>query len=189
MPIEADQQKELILQQLPDVWDADHLGDFLLDKARIVSEYCGRDVTIVLQHFRHEEDIKAQELHDPSNYLTIQFSQEGVSGEDSSREGIKFDISPREVVRSLSTAMEILDRGWGQDAYAAMNNRPALSLSDLRHMTLDWVDSSTLTPAFRYKVGEVNISQDHVKKIVSVIQKGRSGETMGRGGLIKAGLA
>ncbi len=170
---------------LPAEWDADDLGHLLLEHAEQISTFCGKDVTVVLQHLRDEEPVDQDVLHDSSRYATVIFSEEFVSAYRSGDYASGWAIKPRKVVASLAQALRILDKGWGIDPYMVINDRPALRVSSVDHMTLDWV-YTTLYPAFRWDLEENPVPRSVVDRIAGVIKNGRSNKVSG--GVIKAGL-
>lgn len=170
---------------LPAEGDADDLGHLLLEHAEEISEFCGKDVTGVLQRFRSEEPVDQDTLHDPDKYATVIFREEGVSAYRSEDYASGWAINPRKVVMSLAQALRILKKGWGIDPYMVTNDRPAIRASGVEYMTLDWV-YTTLYPAFRWDLEENPVPRSVVERIAEVIQDGRSDKV--RGGVVKAGL-
>lgn len=186
---------EKLLETLPETWDADKLDALLLEHVATISQYARAhkvywEVTPLLENFVKEASISYKDLHDSSRYLTIQFSQEGVPFRQSILPGIQYEISPRDVIKSIVRALEIVKEGLGPDPYMDVTFRSTLALITEKYMTLDWGEPCHLFPAFRYE-REREVTPGNIEGIVKTIKEGRSrvqGVNSQTGGVVKAGI-
>lgn len=181
--METTRNIDQLLETLPESWDADNLDALLLKYATTIKEYIkangghgSYDITPLLHNFASEKPIPWQDLQNPSQYLTIQFSKEGVSYKKSSLPGMDHEINPREVVQAIAQALKILDKGLGIDPGCIAGFSPTLTLITPEFMTLDWGTDERgvykLFPAFRFPHSS-SITGEIRDNIVSVIKEGR----------------
>lgn len=93
------------LDFLPEVWDADDLGDLFLTHLEEINAYLKADMEKALRLFTIEQLVDQDHLHDDSYFVTISFSKEGVAAYRDSQFKSGWAINPRDVIASLALAL------------------------------------------------------------------------------------
>lgn len=177
-----------ILNALPESLDLNELPELLLANKSLVSDYLRTETEQILTRFSNEQ--KSMDSHDPTKFITLQFSNEGVKSASVPGYGDKLAINPKEVVKSLKKVFSIMQEGWGLDPGMDGRNREALEFSKYgyaKYLTLDVTADGEVLPAFRYDLSGEYPDNNAIERIVKAIKKGRQKTSFSPpGGVIKA---